>query len=75
MSENAGPVEAVKPAKIAKGNVGKPIIMPIIRNKRAVAKPGNHPECIAETPTISSEINAATAAKTTHAINMPTPIS
>ena len=75
ISENAGPVEAVKPARIANGSGGKPIIIPIIRKSRAVANPGNYPECMAETPTISSDTNAAIAAKITQVINMTIPIS
>ena len=44
--------------------------MPTIRKIRAVAKPGNQPECMAEMPTISSEAKAAKAAKSTQMMNM-----
>ena len=42
---------------------------------KAVANAGNHPECMAEIPTISSEMIAERAAKIIHHTNIPALIS
>ena len=44
--------------------------MPTIRKMKEVAKPGNQPECMAATPTSSSDTRADMAAKRIHATNM-----
>ena len=75
MSENAGPVAAVYPASIPSGTFGKPIIIPTSRKIRAVANPGNQPECIADIPTINSDAIAENAANITQIINFGTDIS
>ena len=70
MSENAGPVAEVNPTMTARAMGGKPRSIPTSRKIRAVAKPGNHPEYMAEIPTISSEEIAANAEKTSHMIRV-----
>ena len=60
----------VNPTMTARAIGGKPRSMPTSRKIRAVAKPGNHPEYMAEIPTINSEEIAANAEKISHMIRV-----
>ena len=75
MSANAGPVDETNPTRSARGISGNPTKIPITKKINAVAKAGNQPACIAESPTTSSEARAAKAANTMNPRIMPTLIS
>ena len=62
MSAKAGPVAAEKPTSSVNVAGGKPIRMPMTSVTSATAKAGNHPECIAASPTIISCTKAANTA-------------
>ena len=75
MSAKQGPVLAIKPVIMARAGAGKPMNKPRLRNITVIAKPGNQPEYMAQSPTSTGATTEETAHQITHVISFVTDIS